>query len=105
MLSLRYPASIVIDEEDYKDDPSMEVLLEKYRDYNRCELFHIDAVKIYVDYWTEERLCKLAILADKLGYRLFLHALKAKEQSVLLPPAGLHTKQTAGNAAGTRSRM
>lgn len=79
MLSLRYPASIVIDEEDYKDDPSMEELLEKYRDYNRCELFHIDAVKIYVDYWTEERLCKLAILADKLGYRLFLHALKAEE--------------------------
>ena len=78
-LLLRYAASIVIDQEDYTDDKSAEALMLKYKNGFQHEFFNMNAIKIYADYWTDDRLSDLGTIADRNGFQLFLHALSAEE--------------------------
>lgn len=78
-LKNRIFGSLVIEQ---TEDMEIEKTIEEMETYRRMcanERFSLDIVKIYLDYWEEEKLKELAVAADRAGFRLFMHALQEYE--------------------------
>lgn len=78
-LKSRIFGSLVIDQTEDMDAVKTVEKMEEYRRMSANDRFSLDTVKIYLDYWEEEKLKELGIAADRAGFRLFLHALQEYE--------------------------
>lgn len=88
-LKSRIFGSLVVEQTEGVDADQMIEMMEEYRAKCSNDRFSLDIVKIYLDYWEEEKLKELGIAADRAGFRLFMHALQEYETT-----RGLHICQT-----------